>query len=205
MSLQITIPSGGFGFDVKDDIRVCYARGGAISQGDLVCLNISTASDQITGDSLTPTIVPGGVASVFATVTKAYADVDASSGIFAVALEDVRDQGIGRFQFRGLVEKACIIRSDDGGTTNSIRIGQCGVASRASTATLGSASNAGMIEFQFQGVGAQAATSLGLKVIAISRYNAILTGATSTEAHTSTAALRAVLFDGINGFGGLNS
>lgn len=199
--MNLTVTGGGLGLDFISDIRKCYARGGAVSKGDLVALCVATADDKITGDSLTPTLNVGAKESIFASVTKAYADATVNAGIFAVALEDVADEALGKFQFRGLIEAAKGIRSDNAGTTNAVIVGQAGVASRASTATPGSASNAGMIEWMYQGVSPSVATSVTMKVIALSRT----AFANATGASVSTAANYQVLFDGINGFGGMNT
>lgn len=198
--ISLTNHAGGLGLNFEDDIRLCYARGGDVTQGDLVCLNLGSEEDQITGDSLTPTIVPGGKTSVFGSVTKAYSDRAAAYGVFAIALENVKDQALGRFQFRGLIERARGVRSDNAATTNSVILGQCGVASRSSTGSPSSVSNAGMIEWQFQGVSPVATASITTKVIAISRE-----AKSATASATSVMQNYKILFDGITGFGGIQS
>ena len=184
MSLSLTVAQGGYGFDVEEDIRICIARGGAITAQQLCCVCLATDNDKITGDSLTPSILPGGVDSVYTAVTAAYSDASRSKGIFCVALDDVPDQGTGRFQFKGFVERAKAIRSDNG----AMPIGQ-GLVPAIGSST-------GMLQGQYTGVTpASTANRVTQKLIAISR---------TAGSATATAATYKILLDGVQGFGSVN-
>lgn len=202
MGVQL-VNTGGCGINIPNEDALVIARGGDISQGDLVAFCISNADDKITADGLTPTFAPGTTNSIFSCVTKAYADATVQSGWFAVALEDIKDEKIGRVRVRGIVPEAYSLRYQGA----AYSYGTQGVAGTTSTynPTSGGSqySNAvpttvGSIDFAFGSASAAVTSTYSPKIIAIAMSVVAASG-------SSTSTKRRVLFDGINGFGGTNT
>jgi len=198
------VSTSGIGLEfANEDINVII-RGGDVSQGDLVALCIGNGDDEITGDSLTPSIDPGGKGSIFASATKVYDNETAQYGFFGVAMENIKDQRYGTIRVRGIVPFAFCKRLQGG----TLSIGTAGIA--GTTSTLGPtssngsqvpnavASSVGVIDFALTGGTACITSTFSPKFIAIAL-------AVRASGVSSTAAQLKVLFDGINGFGSANT
>lgn len=195
MTLHVTTRGPGLDFEEVD--AICRVRGRAVVKGDL-CAVALIDSAVIVSDSLTPTIWPGiedaTSASVFSTVTSAYTQLAVRVGLFAVALESVPDLGKGRFRFRGIVPYAHV----ENGNNTDVTRGQFLVAGdNANGTTIGrlNASYGPAVGGSTQSTDGSTRKLIGM---------AMETAFTSTAA-TSDGAYMQVLFDGLNGLGGLNS
>jgi len=203
--MALFVNSNQYGLDFQSEIIEVVIRGGAVAKGDLLALCVSNGDDEITGDSLTPTIQPGLVNSIFGSATKVYDDATAQYGCFCIALDNYADKQLGKVQVRGIVQQAYCMRYQGG----TLSIGLGGVPGTTSTnnpTNAGAqysnavASTVGVIDFAFAGSTAAAVTSTySPKIVAINLTSR------AAGSSTSTPVLNKVLFDGINGFGSVNS
>ena len=194
-----------YGIDFQKEFVTVVIRGGAVSKGDLLALCISNGDDEITGDSLTPTTTPGLRNSIFGSATKVYDDATTQYGWFGVAMDNYADQQLGVVQIRGIVDEAYVMRYQGG----TLSIGLGGVPGTTSTNYPTSngtswsnavASTVGRIDCAYAGsTGASITSTYSPKIVAIN----LTQRAANTS--TSTPVLNRVLFDGINGFGSINT
>lgn len=194
-----------YGIDFQKEFVTVVIRGGAVSKGDLLALCISNGDDEITGDSLTPTTTPGLRNSIFGSATKVYDDATTQYGWFGVAMDNYADQQLGVVQIRGIVEDAYCMRYHGG----TLSIGLGGVPGTTSTNQPTSngataypnavASTVGRIDFCYTGSTIAVTSTYSPKIVAIN----LTSRAAGTS--TSTPVLNRVLFDGINGFGSINT
>lgn len=195
MTLHVTTRGPGLDFEEVD--AVCRARGRSVTKGQL-CAVALIDSSVITADSLTVTIEPGvetaTSASVFSTVTSAYTSTATRVGLFGVALQDIADGDKGRIRFRGMVPYAVVENANNSDITK----GQFLVAGDGGTVGTIGKLNASL--GQAVGGSTQSTDAWTRKMIGM----AMETYYTSTS-DTSAGTTMQVLFDGINGFGGLNS
>lgn len=202
--MALIVNPAEYGLNFQDEIIEVVIRGGAVTKGDLLALCIGNGDDEITGDSLTPTTTPGLVNSIFGSATKVYDDATAQYGCFGVALDNYSDKQLGRVQVRGIVQVATCMRYQGG--TMSIGLGGVpGTTSTYGPTNAGAAysnavaSTVGTIDFAYTGSSVAVTSTYSPKLIAI---NLTLRAA---AAGTSTPASHKVLFDGINGFGSINT
>lgn len=183
--------AGGSGYGVfPADVDVLVTNRSATSAtasvGEVVsfCLFNNGSNVVASNGGPTATIYPGGVGSIFANVNKTWATQDRDCGIVGVMLQTVPYQGTGKCRVRGLVNVKVYNAAN-----SAISIGSPITLPLTTTSTTG----------HFE---AGSSTSpIGPVLAKIFGFTCA-----SMAAATSTTDLQIpVVFDGLNGMGGLNS
>lgn len=173
----------GIGISFSDVDVQAWNRSGSgtstVNAGDLVCFTFLNSNPIVASGEASVSIVPGAKNSVFANFNRAAAANDAQASFFGVAMETILGNKRGRVRVRGIVPKANVYH-----TSNS--------ATSAGMALVANSTKATYLDALGRGTTATANRKiLGLCLETLA-------------ASTSVGGQIAILFDGINGFGGSN-